>query len=146
MTITKTIRPFHLALPVASLKEAIEFYHEKLGFPLGRQDTHWVDFNFYGHQVVFHEVKGSLELHHNPVDKHDVPVPHFGIILEKDDWEKLGQKLKDLQVEFTIEPHIRFEGQAGEQGTFFFYDPNGLALEFKTFKSDSMIFSTINNQ
>lgn len=134
------LRPFHLALPVADIEKAIDFYHHQLGFPLGRQDRTWVDINFYGHQLVFHKATAP-ELHHNEVDSHEVPVPHFGIILEKKDWLELSEKIKTLGMKFEIDPYIRFEGFAGEQGTFFFYDPNGLALEFKTFADLDQVFA-----
>ena len=136
------LSPFHLALPVEDIKVAIDFYHHKLGFPLGRQSDNWVDLNLYGHQLVFHRSAHAPKLHYNEVDSHGVPVPHFGVILEKDVWQNLANRLKSLEVEFIIEPYLRFEGKAGEQGTFFFKDPNGLALEFKTFANLSQLFAT----
>ncbi len=102
-----------------------------------------MDFDFFGHQLVFHENPDQqLDRFFNPVDKHAVPVPHFGVILEWTAWERLAEKLQKNAIEFVIEPHIRFKGKPGEQATMFFYDPNGLALEFKSFKDDSMIFET----
>lgn len=135
------LRPFHLALPVPNIAKAIDFYHKRLGLSLGRQDETWVDINFFGHQLVFHQAESAPPLHHNPVDKHDVPVPHFGVVLEKKDWQELADKLKSLSVEFIIEPTLRFEDQVGEQGTFFFYDPNRIALEFKTFANLEGLFA-----
>lgn len=135
-----SLSPFHLALPVTDVKVAIDFYHKKLGLPLGRQSETWVDINFFCHQVVFHRSAHAPKLHYNEVDNHGVPVPHFGVVLSKNDWQRLADKLKEIKVEFIIEPYLRFEGKPGEQGTFFFKDPNGLALEFKTFKEMSQLF------
>lgn len=135
------MRPFHLALPVPDLEKARYFYEKVLGCAQGRSDTSWIDFDFFGHQLVFHHNPNQqIDRFINPVDKHPVPVPHFGVILEMSAWEKLADKLKQHHVEFIIEPYIRFKGQPGEQATMFFYDPNGLALEFKAFKNDAMIF------
>jgi extradiol dioxygenase family protein len=136
-----TLSPFHLALPVKDIQKAIDFYHFGLGLPLGRQSKTWVDIDFFGHQVVFHLAPEMPPLHYNDVDKHDVPVPHFGVVLEKEQWLQLSKKLESQGVEFKIKPYIRFEGLSGEQGTFFFIDPNGLALEFKTFKNLDQIFA-----
>lgn len=135
------MRPFHLAIPIRSLSKARHFYKEILGCEEGRSDDTWVDFNFFGHQLVFHENPTQKNEHFiNPVDEHGVPVPHFGVILAWNDWTSLSEKLKEHNIEFVIEPYIRFKGKPGEQATMFFYDPNGLALEFKSFKKDSMIF------
>ncbi len=142
----QNIRPFHLALPVSDLQKAREFYGKSLGCKEGRSDEGWVDFDFFGHQLVFHlDKEGVFKAIKNPVDGHGVPVPHFGVILEMSDWEKLAQKLKNLKTKFIIEPYVRFKGQVGEQATMFFQDPNGLNLEFKAFKSDEMIFQTLLN-
>ncbi|MCF8059729.1 MAG: VOC family protein [Bacteriovoracaceae bacterium] len=135
------LSPFHLALPVKDIKKAIDFYHHGLGLPLGRQSKSWVDVDFFGHQIVFHQAENVPLLHYNDVDKHDVPVPHFGVVLEKNQWNELSEKLLNQGVKFVIEPYIRFEGLPGEQGTFFFIDPNGLALEFKTFKDLNQLFA-----
>ena len=138
-----TTRPFHLAFPVADLFLAREFYSQVLGCEEGRSDTTWVDFNFFGHQLVFHHNPDQVHtLFTNPVDRHAVPVPHFGVVLTMPDWICLSDQLKSHQIDFIIEPYIRFEGQAGEQATMFFYDPIGYALEFKAFKDDRMIFET----
>ena len=135
------MRPFHLAMPVANLAKARHFYREILGCPEGRSDQTWVDFDFFGHQLVFHENPNQkIDRFVNPVDEHPVPVPHFGVILEWNDWHDLAQKLKNNNIEFVIEPYVRFKGKPGEQATLFFYDPNGISLEFKSFKHDDMIF------
>lgn len=134
----KDLTPFHLAIPVHNLTNAREFYGDLLGCPVGRSSEHWADFNLFGHQLVCHEVAqralpGSEPLSSNPVDGHDVPVPHFGVVLPMADWRALADRLKTKGVRFAIDPYIRFEGQVGEQATMFFYDPSGNALEFKAF-------------
>lgn len=137
------LRPFHLAIPVPNLEKARHFYGGILGCPEGRSDKTWVDFDFFGHQLVFHENPNQqIDRFINPVDEHPVPVPHFGVILEWAAWQSLANKLKVNHIEFVIEPYIRFKGKPGEQATMFFYDPNGLALEFKAFKQDAMIFES----
>ncbi|MEQ8858363.1 MAG: VOC family protein [Pseudomonadales bacterium] len=130
--------PFHLAIRVRDIAESRAFYGELLGCPEGRSAETWVDFDLYGHQLVCHlapdagpEDGGGI--HHNPVDGDQVPVPHFGVVLEMPDWEALAQRLRLAGVEFVIEPRVRFRGQAGEQATLFFLDPSGNALEFKSF-------------
>ncbi len=135
------LRPFHLAFPVRDLNAARTFYKEVLGLKEGRRDKTWVDFDFFGHQVVFHYDK-TLESKSviNAVDGHGIPVPHFGVVLSLPDWKALATSLKQKQITFIVEPYIRFEGQPGEQATLFFQDPNGLNLEFKAFKSDKMLF------
>ena len=135
------LRPFHLAVPVRELEPARIFYRETMGFEEGRSSDKWVDFNFYGHQFVIHEVNKTGESEHNPVDGHSVPVPHFGVVLQWTDWEALRDRLREMNVAFVIEPYIRFEGEVGEQATMFFLDPSGNALEFKAFKNDSQIFA-----
>ncbi|MBK2126336.1 VOC family protein [Fangia hongkongensis] len=138
-----TLSPFHLAMPVNDIEKAKHFYKNVLGLTEGRSDTSWVDFDFFGHQVVFHlDNTKTHQAIKNPVDGHGVPVPHFGVVLEWSQWEHLAENLQKHEVEFIIEPYIRFEGQPGEQGTFFFADPNGLHLEFKTFKDRSKLFAT----
>ena len=139
------IRPFHIAFPVHSVAAARHFYGEVLGLPEGRSADDWVDFDLYGHQIVAHykppaEISAEVNTHHNPVDGHDVPVPHFGVILTMDDWKGLRDRLIAEKIEFKIEPYIRFEGQAGEQATMFFLDPSGNALEFKAFNDLSQLF------
>ena len=135
-----TRNPFHLAMPVSDLKRAKEFYENVLELERGRSSETGVDDNFFGHQVVFHEVANSSLDVTNPVDGHEVPVPHFGVVLDFDAWEDLAKKLKEKSVSFVIEPYIRFEGRPGEQGTFFIRDPNGLCLEFKAFKDHEYLF------
>ncbi|WP_027393716.1 VOC family protein [Aquimarina latercula] len=136
------LSPFHLAIPVDNLEVARDFYNKTLNLKEGRSSEHWVDFNFFGHQLVIH-YKPKLELnnHHNTVDGKEVPVPHFGIILEWDTWQSFAQMLSNKKIDFVIEPYIRFQGEVGEQATMFFYDPCGNALEFKSFKDPSQIFA-----
>ena len=128
--------PFHLAIPVRDLAAARAFYGGVLGCPEGRSSTDWVDFDFFGHQLVCHAVAsdGAGRPAHNPVDGHDVPVPHFGMVLEMPDWENLAARLKQAGTTFAIEPHVRFQGMPGEQATMFLTDPSGNALEFKAFR------------
>jgi extradiol dioxygenase family protein len=139
----ESIRPFHLAFPVRDVAEARAFYGGVLGCPEGRSSDHWIDFNFFGHQVVAHyQPPGSdTPPHYNPVDGHDVPVPHFGVVLGWDEWHKLADRLQQAKINFVIEPYIRFTGQVGEQATMFFLDPSGNALEFKAFKDPSQLFA-----
>jgi len=136
------IYPFHLAIPVDNLVAARHFYGEVLGCPEGRTAEHWTDYDLYGHQLVIHyQPKSKEELHHNPVDGHDVPIPHFGVVLPWEEWDALAQRMKAGGVKFIIEPYIRFAGQAGEQATMFFLDPCGNALEFKSFKDIGKLFA-----
>ncbi len=138
-----TLRPFHLAFPVNDLAAAREFYGDVLGCREGRSSKKWIDFDFYGHQIVTHLVgDGPTERDagKNPVDGHGVPVPHFGVVLAMEDWEALAAKLRAAGTEFEIEPTIRFKGKPGEQATMFFRDPAGNALEMKAFARDEMLF------
>ena len=136
------VQPFHLAIPVKSLEPCRTFYREILKCEEGRSDTHWVDFNFFGHQLVIHQKEGFKPNRiSNPVDGHDVPVPHFGVVLEWNKWEALADRLRANNTEFVIEPTIRFKGKVGEQATMFFNDPEGNALEFKAFKDMSQLFA-----
>ncbi|CAN5287102.1 VOC family protein [soil metagenome] len=113
-----------------------------LGCPEGRSSDEWIDFDLYGHQIVTHIHSGAkAAASHNPVDGHDVPVPHFGVLLERADWDALAARLRAAGTAFVIEPYVRFEGQVGEQATMFFTDPSGNALEFKSFGDDAMIFA-----
>lgn len=129
------LTPFHLAIPVRDLATARAFYGDLLGCREGRSAAEWVDFDFFGHQLVCHVAPESAEKPaHNPVDGHDVPVPHFGMVLEMNDWEALAATLKKAGTAFVIEPYVRFKGQAGEQATMFLTDPSGNALEFKSFR------------
>jgi uncharacterized protein len=133
---------FHLAFPVHDLERARAFYGELLGCPEGRSSDTWVDFDFYGHQIVAHLAPDEAG-HRNTsaVDGHDVPVRHFGAILSMSAWEALAKRLKDAAVKFVIEPHVRFKGQTGEQATMFFLDPSGNALEFKAFGDLKQVFA-----
>ena len=134
-----SLRPFHLAIPVTSIELAKEFYGSKLGFAEGRSDEHWIDYNFFGHQLVCHI--GESSTFSNEVDGKDVPIPHFGIVLEWKQFDIFSEKLKSSSINFIIKPYLRFEGQPGEQKTMFFKDPFGNALEFKSFKHDNQIFN-----
>ena len=136
------MRPFHLAFPVDNLEKTREFYTKVLGCNEGRSSDRWLDFDMYGHQVVAHLIDKVENLQTNPVDGDDVPASHFGVILDLEDWEELADRLKKIDMDFIIEPHIRFKGETGEQATMFFLDPCGNALEFKAFKNDDMIFAT----
>ena len=132
---------FHLAMPVDDLQAARHFYGSTLGCPEGRSDETWVDWDLCGHQVVTHLAPAPIGRIHNPVDGHDVPVPHFGLILGVDQFHELATRLRAAGVEFVIEPHVRFVGQPGEQWTMFLYDPAGNALEFKAFADDAQVFA-----
>ena len=135
--------PFHLAFPVLDIEETKSFYRDILGCKIGREDKKWVDFNFFGHQLSAHLKPDELnETKKNEVDGKSVPVRHFGVILEWNDWQVLSKKLKEINTNFIVEPYIRFEGKVGEQGTMFFLDPSGNALEFKTFKDRGQIFAS----
>jgi len=139
-----SLSPFHLAIPVHDLPAARRFYGEVFGLPEGRSSAHWVDFDFYGHQLVIHEhpkTPSQEHAHTNAVDGHDVPVPHFGIVLHWDEWESLADRLRAHGTRFVIEPYVRFQGQVGEQATMFLLDPCGNALEFKAFKDMSQLFA-----
>jgi extradiol dioxygenase family protein len=135
--------PFHLAIPVHDLSAARAFYGGLFGCAEGRSDTHWVDFDLFGHQLVAHLDPAAKPrvASRNSVDGHEVPVPHFGVVLDWQAWHALAAKLKTAGVRFEIEPHLRFEGMPGEQATFFLYDPSGNALEFKAFQDPSRLFA-----
>ena len=137
----KEIPLFHLAFPVHDLEEARRFYAGLLGCPIGRESDRWIDFNFFGHQIVAHLAPADRDAATNRVDGEDVPVRHFGVILEWNQWQTLADKLRKAGVKFIIEPGIRFQGQTGEQATMFFKDPSANALEFKAFKDQSQIFA-----
>ena len=137
------LTPFHIAFPVDDLEAARAFYGKTLGCPEGRSSAQWIDFDLFGHQIVAHlkpTPEGSKR-HHNPVNGHDVPVPHFGVVLTMKDWEDLAERLRAAGTKFVIEPYIRFKGEVGEQATMFFLDPAGNALEFKAFADMSQIFA-----
>ena len=138
-----TVTPFHIAIPVHNLAECRIFYRDILNCEEGRSSDHWVDFNLFGHQLVIHyKPKIAIEeLHHNPVDGHDVPVPHYGVVLPWNVFQSFSEELKSKGVKFIIAPYIRFKGQVGEQATMFFLDPAGNALEFKSFKDIGQLFA-----
>ena len=137
------MRPFHLAFPVADLEATRNFYEKVLGCAIGRTSDTWIDFNLFGHQVTAHlspaEVRDGQA---NQVDNRNVPVRHWGVILEMEQWKELAERLKQQNTQFVIEPYIRFKGEVGEQATLFFLDPSGNALEFKAFQHDESIFAS----
>ncbi|MFD4474570.1 VOC family protein [Streptomyces sp. NPDC058471] len=132
---------FHLAVPVDDLAAARLFYGKVLGLDEGRSADTWVDWNLHGHQFVTHLSPKRAPHIHNPVDGHEVPVPHFGLILPVPEFRKLADRLRTAGIDFVIEPYVRFEGEKGEQWTMFLLDPAGNALEFKAFADDSQIFA-----
>ena len=135
-------QPFHLAIPVQNLEICRTFYRDTLRCKEGRSDTHWVDFNFFGHQLVIHQKEDFISQQiSNSVDGHEVPVPHFGVVLTWEDWHSLSERLKKINTKFVIEPTIRFKGKVGEQATMFFNDPENNALEFKAFKKINQLFA-----
>ncbi|MEQ9187630.1 MAG: VOC family protein [Cryomorphaceae bacterium] len=136
------IRPFHLAIPVREIVETRAFYKDVIGCREGRSSDHWVDMDLYGHQLVLH-VSENLDRNpsSNPVDGHNVPVPHFGVVLIPTAWHELADRLRSAGIKFLIEPHTRFKGEVGEQSTLFFLDPSGNALEFKAFQNDDQLFA-----
>ena len=137
------LRPFHLAFPVHDLADARGFYGDVLGCPEGRSADTWVDFDLFGHQIVAHLDPAARSVRvANAVDGHDVPVPHFGVVLTMAQWRSLAERVEAAGVPFGIAPHIRFAGQPGEQATMFFRDPSGNALEFKAFAEDAKLFAT----
>jgi hypothetical protein len=134
--------PFHLAFPVHNLEAARAFYGGLLGCPEGRSAAEWIDFDFFGHQIVAHlSPDAKPRAHHNPVDGHDVPVPHFGAVLSMPEWEALAERLSAAGTEFVIEPTVRFRGQPGEQAMMFFLDPSGNALELKAMAKPENLFA-----
>lgn len=134
--------PFHLAIPVDDLDKARSFYGELLGCEEGRSSQQWIDWNFFGHQLVTHVAPDRiLPPAHNAVDGHNVPVPHFGAVLDMPAWQALADKVRAAGIEFVIEPYVRFRGQAGEQATMFFFDPAGNAMEFKAFADIGQLFA-----
>ena len=138
------LRPFHIAFPVDDLAAAREFYGSVLGCPEGRSSDHWIDFDFFGHQIVAHFKPRAAKVetaHSNAVDGHAVPVPHFGVVLTQAEWEVLAERVRTAGVAFVIEPYTRFKGEVGEQSTMFFLDPAGNALEFKAFADLDQLFA-----
>ena len=138
-----SLRPFHLAFPVRDIAEARAFYGDVLGCREGRSADDWVDFDFYGHQIVAHRVGDATDCDSgaNAVDGHAVPVPHFGVVLDMADWRELADRLTAAGTLFEIAPHVRFNGEPGEQATMFFRDPSGNALEMKAFASLDGLFA-----
>jgi hypothetical protein len=137
----KTIQPFHVAFPVHDLELAKEFYTGTLGCTIGRSSEHWIDFNLFGHQIVAHlspEEVGLVKT--SDVDKKNVPVRHFGVVLDWNHWHEFSDHLKSRNVNFVIEPYIRFKGEVGEQATAFLRDPSGNAIELKSFKDMDNLF------
>ncbi|MEM8563235.1 MAG: VOC family protein [Pseudomonadota bacterium] len=133
------LTPFHIAVQIRDIQEARDFYGRRMGLPEGRSADHWIDFNMFGHQYVTHlnpalGSGGQVPGIHNPVDGHGVPVPHCGVVMSFSDWERFADRALGFVDEFLIEPYVRFRGEPGEQGTMFFRDPSGNALEFKGFK------------
>lgn len=134
--------PFHIAFPVHDLAAARAFYGGVLGCREGRSSDRWIDFDLYGHQIVAHLAPDAKRaMHHNPVDEHDVPIPHFGVIMTLAQWQALAARLRDAGIKFVIEPYVRFKDQPGEQATMFFLDPSGNALEFKAFADLKQVFA-----
>lgn len=134
------LTPFHIAVVVRDIDEARYFYGDLLGFPEGRSDSEWIDFDMFGHQFVVHLDRelgpdGKIDAHHNPVDGQSVPVPHCGVVLEVPEWDRFRVRVEDVISDFVIAPYTRFEGEPGEQRTMFFTDPTGNALEFKAFRN-----------
>jgi extradiol dioxygenase family protein len=141
------LKPFHLAFPVHDLDAARDFYTGVLGCAQGRSSDHWIDFDLFGHQIVAHlaptaGTAAPTPAAINAVDGHDVPIPHFGVVLDMQAWRSLADKVRASGVPFVIEPYIRFKGKPGEQATMFFRDPSGNALEFKAFGDPTSIFAT----
>lgn len=138
-----SLQPFHIAFPVDDLTAARHFYGTILNCPEGRSSDHWIDFNLYGHQIVAHlkPTAARSTADTNSVDSHDVPIPHFGVVLSPSDWKQLADRVRSANIPFIIEPYTRFEGQIGEQSTMFFLDPAGNALEFKSFADLTNLFA-----
>lgn len=141
----KKLNPFHLAISVKDLEKSELFYKNILGCKKGRHTSSWIDLNFFGHQLVLHKVNQNSipkDYNTNPVDGESVPIPHFGVVLCWNEWQKLADRLKSFEFNFIIDPYVRFKGKKGEQATMFFTDPEGNALEFKSFKDLSMLFES----
>ena len=139
---SQPLTPFHIDFPVDDLDAARAFYGTTLGCPEGRSSAQWIDFDLFGHQIVAHlKPASAAQAHHNIVDGHDVPVPHFGVVLPMATWEALAARLRNAGISFIIEPYVRFKGEVGEQATMFFLDPAGNALEFKAFADIGRLFA-----
>ena len=138
-----TLSPFHLAIPVDDLASCRTFYRDTLGCKEGRSSDHWVDFNFFGHQLVIHLKQDTQpKVPTNTVDGKQVPIPHFGVVLDMDTFNELAKQLQEKNVEFIIAPYTRFKGLVGEQATMFFKDPSSNAIEFKAFADPSQLFAS----
>ena len=140
MKAKQNLRPFHLAFPVLNLKKTESWYTDILGCSVGRKSNDWIDFNLFGHQIVAHLTDSITPESTNNVDGNNVPIRHFGVILSIPKWNNLVERLKNLNTDFLIKPHVRFKNLKGEQHTLFIKDPDGNALEFKAFKNEGMIF------
>ena len=136
------LNPFHLAIPVSNLEKSVIYYRDILGLKEGRSSSKWADFDFFGHQLVCHVSNNINEQIINPVDGEDVPVPHFGVVLSIAEFEEFLLKINDKDIDFIIEPTIRFKGEVGEQRTMFFRDPSGNAIEIKAFKDMENLFNS----
>ncbi|MEL6542712.1 MAG: VOC family protein [Pseudomonadota bacterium] len=136
-----SLPPFHLAFPVHDLDETRAFYGNLLGCTEGRSSEQWIDFDMHGHQITAHLSGEAGDRASNPVDGHEVPIPHFGVVLSMEDWRALADRLEAARVDFLMEPTIRFEGKPGEQATMFIRDPSGNALEFKAFADVEQLFA-----
>ena len=134
------LNPFHLAIPVTDLEESKRFYHNLLGAKIGRFSDTWIDFDFFGHQLVCHLSPNSISEILNPVDQEDVPVPHYGVVLDWNEFEKIIKQLEEKKINFIIKPTIRFKGEVGEQAIAFLRDPSGNAIEFKSFRNMDNLF------
>ena len=135
------LNPFHLAIPVSNLEKSVIYYRDILGLKEGRSSNKWADFDFFGHQLVCHVSDSINEQITNPVDGEEVPVPHFGVVLYIEEFEEFLLKINDKEIDFIIEPTIRFKGEVGEQRTMFFRDPSGNAIEIKAFKDMQNLFN-----
>ncbi len=140
-TLNMAMPPFHLAFPVDDLESARTFYHGLLGCRIGRESSNWIDFDFFGHQATAHLTENPTSVPTNAVDGDEVPVRHFGVVLPIQEWDALAAHLARKGVKFLIKPHVRFQGEPGEQATMFICDPAGNALEFKAFKNPEQLFA-----
>ena len=136
------LNPFHLAIPVTDIEESKRFYHNLLGAKIGRFSDTWIDFDFFGHQLVCHLSPASISETSNPVDQEDVPVPHYGVVLDWNEFEKIIKQLEEKKINFIIKPTIRFKGEVGEQAIAFLRDPSGNAIEFKSFRNMDNLFKS----
>ena len=135
------MQPFHLAFPVHDLQATKAFIVDVLGARVGRESERWVDFDFFGHQVTAHLDPEAKPATTNPVDGKKVPTFHFGVVLEWSHWQSLAERLQAQGLEFIIEPYVRFQGEVGEQATFFIKEPSGNGIEFKSFKDMGQLFA-----